>query len=116
MAHVARYHRGSAPKSSHLEYMAMPRKQRIVINKLAAILRVADALYKGHLLPVDEFDLKRQKNELVVSVGGTADMALPRRAIVIKSGLFEDIFGITARLEQGRPEDLLELRADSEDM
>lgn len=116
VAQVARYHRGGPPKSSHLEYTSMPRRQRIVINKLAAILRVADALYKGHLLPVDEFDLKRQGNELVVSVGGTADMNLARRALAVKSDLLEDIFGITTRLEQNQRGAVSELRAGPDDI
>ena len=36
VAHVARYHRRGVPKPSHVEYMMLPRKTRVVINKLAA--------------------------------------------------------------------------------
>ncbi len=100
VAQVARYHRGGAPKSSHLEYMAMPRRQRMVINKLAAMLRIADALYKGHFHPVDEFKIERRRNELSVGVGGEVDMTLPRRALAMKSDLFEDLFGIEVSLVQ----------------
>ena len=46
---VARYHRRSGPKSSHAEYMSLPRESRVLVNKLAAILRVADALARGHV-------------------------------------------------------------------
>ncbi len=49
VAHVARYHRRSGPKPSHLEYMALPREARVTVNKLAALLRVADALARGHV-------------------------------------------------------------------
>ena len=47
VAQIARYHRRSGPKPSHLEYMSLPRESRVVVNKLAAILRVADALARG---------------------------------------------------------------------
>ena len=48
-AHVARYHRRSGPKPSHQEYMSLPREARVTVNKLAALLRVADALARGHI-------------------------------------------------------------------
>ena len=46
---VARYHRRSGPKPSHPEYMSLDREGRVLVNKLAAILRVADALSRGHV-------------------------------------------------------------------
>lgn len=116
IAQVARYHRGGPPKSSHLEYIQMPRKQRNVVNKLAAMLRVADALYKGHLHPVEEFDVRRQGSELVVTVRGNVDMILPRRALAIKGDFFEDMFGMKVRLEQAQSAAVEALRADAHDM
>ena len=49
MAQIARYHRRSVPRPSHPAYMALPRESRVVVNKLAALLRVADALVRGHI-------------------------------------------------------------------
>ena len=65
VAHVARYHRRSGPKPSHLEYMALPRETRVVVNKLAAILRVADALARGHGRQLPRLRFERQGDELV---------------------------------------------------
>ena len=48
VAQIARYHRRSVPQASHPVYMALPRESRVVVNKLAAMLRVADALIRGH--------------------------------------------------------------------
>src|SRR5436309_8033766 len=48
VANVARYHRKSAPKMQHKPYEAMAPKHRLMISKLAAILRLADALDHEH--------------------------------------------------------------------
>jgi exopolyphosphatase/guanosine-5'-triphosphate,3'-diphosphate pyrophosphatase len=100
VSQVARYHRRSEPKSSHPDYMALPRTQRMVVNKLAAILRVADALDRGHMQQVREFVTERQGGDLVIYVRGATDLTLERRSIADKCGMFEDIFGMRVRVEE----------------
>jgi exopolyphosphatase/guanosine-5'-triphosphate,3'-diphosphate pyrophosphatase len=100
VAHIARYHRRGIPKPSHMEYMALPRNARVAINKLAALLRIADALARGHLRQVSDLRFERQGDELVVYVPGGADFLLERRAIAAKGDLFEDIYGMKVRLEE----------------
>jgi len=99
VAHVARYHRRSCPKPSHLEYMNLPRERRMVISKLAAILRVADALDASHTQQVHKIRCERREEAFVIYTTGVADLSLKRRAIVIKGDLFEDIYGLKVRLE-----------------
>jgi len=100
VAHVARYHRRSMPKPSHLEYMALSREDRMTINKLAAILRVVDALDRGHAQQVREFELERQGRDLVIYIKGAVELTVERRAVQHKGDLFEDIFGMRVRLEE----------------
>jgi len=99
VAHVARYHRRGVPASSHLEYTALPRDQRMVVNKLAALLRVADALDNGHSGRLCDAGLERRGQELVVYARDIPDLALERRALADKSDLFEDVYGFKVRLE-----------------
>ncbi len=99
VAHTARYHRRSMPKSSHAEYMALPRETRMVVNKLAALLRLADALDRGHSGQVDDFKVERRDTEFVIYARNAGDLALERRAIAAKSDLFEEVFGMHVRLE-----------------
>jgi exopolyphosphatase/guanosine-5'-triphosphate,3'-diphosphate pyrophosphatase len=101
VAHVARYHRRSVPKPSHLEYVALPRESRIVVNKLAAILRVADALNRGRGRKPGTVRFERRGDELVIQVAGATDLALERRAMAVKGDMLEDIFGLRIRLEEG---------------
>jgi len=48
IAHVARYHRGAEPRRRHREYSQLDREARRKIRRLAAILRLADGLDRGH--------------------------------------------------------------------
>jgi exopolyphosphatase/guanosine-5'-triphosphate,3'-diphosphate pyrophosphatase len=99
VAHLARYHRRSGPKPTHTEYMALPRESRVIINKLAAVLRVADALCRGHVKQADTLRFDRQDDELVVSVADEPDLALEQRAVDLKGDMFEDVYGMRVRLE-----------------
>ena len=99
MAHVARYHRRSGPKPSHLEYMSLPRETRVTVNKLAALLRVADALARGHIRHAGDLHFERQGDDLIICIPGVADLLLEERAVAAKADLFEDIYGMKVRLE-----------------
>lgn len=101
VAHVARYHRRSGPKPTHLEYVALPRESRVVVSKLAAILRVADALARGRGRPLPPLRFEKRGDELWVLTPSAADLVLERRALAAKSDMFEDIFGMRIRLEEG---------------
>jgi exopolyphosphatase / guanosine-5'-triphosphate,3'-diphosphate pyrophosphatase len=48
IANVARYHRGAAPNKKQRNYGELDRPLRTRVRKLAAILRVADGLDRGH--------------------------------------------------------------------
>ena len=101
VAQVARYHRRSAPKPSHVEYVSLSRETRVLINKLAAILRVADALSRGRLYQGRDLRLERQGDDLIIYVPGASDLTLEKRAMAMKGDLFEDIYGMRIRLEEG---------------
>ncbi len=98
VALVTRYHRRSVPKQSHVEYVSLTREKRVVVSKLAAILRVADALDRGHAQQIRRFTLEKGSDELRIHVHGVTDLTLERRAMARKADLFEDLFGMQIRL------------------
>lgn len=101
-AHVARYHRRAGPGPTHLDYMSLPRESRLVVNKLAAILRVADALARRPESQGIEIQVQRRGDEVVLSVPGITDLSLERRALAAKADLFEDTYGLSVRVEEAR--------------
>jgi len=113
IALVARYHRRSPPKRTHVEYMALPREKRMVVSKLAALLRVADALDRGHSQQVRNVRFERDPNELILHLPGIRDLTLERRAMAGKADLFEDVYGLKVRLEEADAEPTELKRLDS---
>ena len=101
VAHVGRYHRRSSPKPSHLQYMSLARERRVVVNKLAAILRLADAICRSQVRPDHPLRFERQGDEFIIYVSGVSDLILEQRSAANKGDLFEDIYGMRIRLEEG---------------
>ncbi len=102
VGHVARYHRRAVPQASHLEYAALPRDKRMLVSKLAALLRVADAMDRAHAAQIEEFRCERHGEDFVIVVPGTADLTMERKALSQKGDLFADVFGMKVRLEEDR--------------
>ena len=48
VSNIARYHRRGLPQRSHMPYVALDREDRMIVRKLASILRVANALDAEH--------------------------------------------------------------------
>jgi len=103
VALIARYHRRSVPKPSHTEYTSLPQHTRMVVNRLAALVRVADALDASHSQRVREMTCEARGEEFVIRVSGVSDLALERRALEVKGDLFEDVYGMRVRLEEAQP-------------
>ena len=100
VANIARYHRRTAPKSSHIDYISLPREQRMVVSKLAAILRIADALDHGHSQHIQQPKLELRADELVIYMTNIGDITLEQRAVSAKSDLFGEIYGLKVRVAQ----------------
>lgn len=94
VACVARYHRRAHPKPTHIEYNQLLRHDRATVAKLAAILRVADALDCGHARKVQSARIELRKGEAILHIESHEDLALERLAMRVKGGLFEEVFGL----------------------
>jgi exopolyphosphatase/guanosine-5'-triphosphate,3'-diphosphate pyrophosphatase len=93
VANVARYHRRSVPQKSHVPFMVLDRETRLKVNKLAAILRVANALDADHLQKVREVRVAKGEDSWSLEVEGVGDLTLERLATAALSDLFQEVFG-----------------------
>ena len=99
VANVARYHRKSAPKVQHKPYEDMLPKQRLTVSKLAAILRLADALDHEHASTVDEVKVEFRRPRFIFRLKGKGDMLLEKWALAAKRDLFESVFDCNVVVE-----------------
>jgi len=100
VALVARYHRHSGPRLDHPSYAALKTDDRIRVSKLAAILRVADALERTHAQRVSNIEIHREPGKLHIRLPGLADAAVERLAMAAKADLFEQVFGLTVMIAE----------------
>jgi exopolyphosphatase/guanosine-5'-triphosphate,3'-diphosphate pyrophosphatase len=105
ISNIARYHRRAAPNKSHLAYMALDSDARVLVNKLGAILRVANALDADHLQKVRGVKVLREDEQWVLEVDGGGDMTLERLAALARADLLTEVFGrkVGFREAGGRP-------------
>ena len=93
VGNVVRYHRSELPNSRHPGYASLQRSDRTMVLKLSALLRVADALDRGHSQHIKDFDFELSRDTLLLRARGTHDVTLERLALGEKADLFEEIFG-----------------------
>ncbi len=95
VALVARYHRHACPSLNHPGYAALSPENRIRVSKLAALLRVADALERTHAQRVSSIGIRHEPGRLVLELPGVNDPTVERLAMAAKADLFEQVFGLT---------------------
>jgi exopolyphosphatase/guanosine-5'-triphosphate,3'-diphosphate pyrophosphatase len=98
VANIARYHRRSPPQATHPQYMALDRSERIVVCKLAAMLRVADAVDKSHTQNIRSPQFERHEGELRILVPKDTDIRLESLYLEEKGDLFLEMFGLRPTL------------------
>lgn len=99
---VARYHRRAYPQPSHEGYGTLPQEERVIVAKLAAILRLAIALDDTRSGRIREIDCVWEGKNLVINVPGVDDVSLEQIAMTENSGLFRDVFGLPVLLRSGK--------------
>jgi len=100
VALIARYHRRSGPKPSHSGYRDLPADDRMRVSKLAAILRIADALDHSHSARIGEIDVSIGQQKLNIILHGITDASAERMAMRSKANLFKDIYGLGVALQE----------------
>jgi len=101
VANVGRYHRKSAPTVRHEPFRELQARERLVVTKLSAILRVADALDAEHAGKVRKVRVDFKRPRLVLKLAGDGDLLLEKWAISRKAGPFEETFGVKLAVDIG---------------
>jgi exopolyphosphatase / guanosine-5'-triphosphate,3'-diphosphate pyrophosphatase len=91
---TARYHRRSTPRPTHPMYASLDWESQTNVAKMAAILRVADALDRSNNQRVRDIVCSREDGSLVISVPTGDDLSLEQLSLSQKSKMFTEIFGM----------------------
>ena len=73
--------------------MELGLQDRLRVQKLAALLRVAEAMERAHSHRVNEFTVRFNARRLELLVPGVHDLTLENMGLRSKGSLFTDIFG-----------------------
>jgi exopolyphosphatase/guanosine-5'-triphosphate,3'-diphosphate pyrophosphatase len=103
ISNVARYHRRATPQKSHLLYVALDSETRVIVNKLAAILRVANALDADHLQKVKDVRVVAEEGTMVLEVEGAGDMTMERLAALSRTDFLTEVFGRRVLFREAAP-------------
>lgn len=99
VAQIARYHRRAHPKPTHEAFARLDRDSRVIVSRMAGILRIAVALDHSGNQRIQDIDCAVERNRLVITaVNATGDLSLERLELRQHSGLFEDTFGLSVLL------------------
>jgi exopolyphosphatase/guanosine-5'-triphosphate,3'-diphosphate pyrophosphatase len=95
---IARYHRRASPQPSHEGYNTLDRDQRVTVQKLAAILRVAVALDESRTQRIKKVICQPDGDRLIISVPQAEDLSLEQLTLKQHGSLFEETFGMSVLL------------------
>jgi exopolyphosphatase/pppGpp-phosphohydrolase len=108
---VARYHRGPLPRRGHRYFEDLDADGRRYVRRLAALLRVADGLDKGHANLVESLECDIRRRRVLIQVVSRSAMNLS--SALSKADLFNDVFQkkivIRVTIARPRPDSTLDL-------
>jgi exopolyphosphatase/guanosine-5'-triphosphate,3'-diphosphate pyrophosphatase len=90
---LARYHRRYNPEPNHPHFSDLSREQRMIVFKLAALLRIADALDRSHAQRIKTIILRPEGSRLTILTPGVEDTTIEQIAINSKCDIFREIYG-----------------------
>jgi exopolyphosphatase/guanosine-5'-triphosphate,3'-diphosphate pyrophosphatase len=87
---VARYHRGGLPEDTHKYYRRLDDESKQCVRKLAALLRLADALDAEHKQTVTNLTCEIRRNRVILYL--LLDDETDLRKVLRKADLFEQVY------------------------
>ena len=93
VSEIAKYHKGNSIPQDEDSFLMLPRSDRMTILKLTAILRIADAMDRGHIQKFSDFSIKIQQDSMIIHTKNSENTILEKIALNEKAGMFESVFG-----------------------
>ena len=101
IANVIRYN--SAPFDDYDDMASrepISRDEYLLIAKLTAILRLANALDRSHRQKFDQAKVTQKEDKLIISVTTDEDLTLEKITVSEKTPFFVEVFNVTPEIRQ----------------
>ena len=101
VAIVSRYHRKSPPSKKHPEFAALSAEDRARVRRIAALLRVADGLDRGHVAAVEKVRMRLTATKLLIEATprlATTDLKLEIWGATRKADLLAKLLGVAVEI------------------
>lgn len=102
LANVARYHRKSVPSREHPNFAELSASHRKVVERLAAILRIASGLDRGRRQSVRDIAAQITEDQILLEVRPRSDAALEIRAATRRAKYMGRLFDRRMRIDLHR--------------
>jgi len=94
IACISRYHRKAKPSEVHPIYSSLSHDQKILAQKLSAILRVANALDRSHKQKVKKIEIKvNSRQDITIFAYAAGGCLIEQQDFLDKKDMLEDIIG-----------------------
>ena len=79
---------------------SLNREQYIKVCKLAAILRISNAMDRSHKQKIQDIRVNLKDTQMILTVDTLEDITLEQGLLREKAEFFEDVFGVTPVLRR----------------
>ena len=97
---IVSFHRKELPSRDNAEYMALRKRDRLRVSKLAGILRLADVLDRGHSQNVKDMRAEIAGGKLILYLRIATDLGIILDALPGKADLLEQVTGLQVILRR----------------
>ncbi len=97
-AYVARYNDDDAPNYDEPGIEGLNEEKRLIVAKLVAIFRLANALDKSQKQKLKDISVRQENNRLLISARSDADLHLEKWAFQQCAPFFQEVFGFHPEL------------------
>jgi exopolyphosphatase/guanosine-5'-triphosphate,3'-diphosphate pyrophosphatase len=98
MAYVSRYNEYDIPNYEDVQFIRLSDKNRLIISKLVAIFRLANALDKAQKQKLSDIKVRLENDKLLITAESNGNLYLEKWAFEQCAPFFKEVFGYNPEL------------------
>jgi exopolyphosphatase/guanosine-5'-triphosphate,3'-diphosphate pyrophosphatase len=100
VANLVCYHRRAFPSSDDENFKALSEKDRLLVSKLSALMRLADGMDVSHTGRISGATLRKDKKNWKLQLHGEGSLMLEKWALLKRRSLFQEVFGVALEIQE----------------